>query len=102
MNKIAQQSLAQITANAVHLHPETTDATTADIDRARETAKIDGENGAGLEIAGIAIRGREEAGVALKIGKGVQAGTAATIDEVSESTSYARVSIRDASVDLLD
>ena len=84
INGLVRQIMSQIaTADAHQLH-EMTDAT-AGIALARENARMEGENGAGLEIAAIETDETEtEMGAGPKTERGAPVGSATRIDEVGK------------------
>lgn len=82
INGLVRQIKSQTATADVHQLHEMTDAT-AGIALARENARTEGENGAGLEIAATGIDETEiEMGAGLKTERGAPVGSATRIDEV--------------------
>ncbi|KAJ5778902.1 hypothetical protein N7457_006622 [Penicillium paradoxum] len=85
INGLVHQSKSQTVSVDVHQLPETTVAT-AGIALAHENARMEGENGAGLEIAAIGTAEMEiEMGVGPRTEREAPVGSAITIDEVGNA-----------------
>ncbi|KAJ5699539.1 hypothetical protein N7455_011428 [Penicillium solitum] len=85
INGLVRQIKSQTATADVHQLHEMTDAT-AGIALARENARTEGENGAGLEIAATGIDETEiEMGAGLKTERGAPVGSATRIDEVGNA-----------------
>lgn len=94
INGLVRQIMSQIATGDVHQLHEMADAT-AGIALARENARMEGENGAGLEIAAIETDETEtEMGAGPKTERGAPVGSATRIDEAMHPKALSSANVR--------